>query len=134
MKRKILTLTMTIVSICPVPSYSAEISFKCDTSKHHIVIEKAGAAQYTYRAWNKPKDSANKPDLEINNGFADLVGGSLCRGPTYFFDKGNVEIMVGDMAGDSEACYNEETPPKNAYGYVTVSINKEIKSQYWCIR
>jgi len=127
MKSKIAALSAALATTCPMLAHSTEIALKCDTLKHHILIERLIDTQYTYRAWNKPKDTTQKPDLEISNGTVDLEGTGVCATSTYTFKKGNLEINVSDNV----SC-GDNTTPDNASGDVSVSINGVQKAHYWC--
>ena len=82
-----------------------------------------------YRAWNRPKDRGQKPDMEAKPGEVVVEGTGACRYTSYRFKTGNVVFEVSDSA----ACA-EERPPVNAVGQLAVLIDGQVKSQYWCLR
>lgn len=108
---------------------AAHGGFICDTDKHHIVIDHAANGTLDYRAWNKPHPVDRKPDVEVHGGTEETAGTDPCVSTDWTFKRGNIEYMVSD----SVAC-TEGKPPRNAYGMVVVSINKEFASRYWCVR
>lgn len=114
----------------PVASSRGGTLYACDTMKHQIVIDKdAVSGLVRYRAWNRPKDKDQKPDLEVKPGEITTEGTGPCRGTAYRFKTGNVGLELSDNI----ACGSEKTPD-NAIGELTVFVGGEAKSHYWCLR
>jgi hypothetical protein len=109
-------------------AFGDENSFACKTKKHIILVNKIAAESYRYRAWNIPKKTSDKPDVEIKNGKMSYEGTGVCGSHVFKFSNGKVEYIVIDSA----TCGPSGTP-KNATGSLDVKINGEEKASYWCV-
>lgn len=102
----------------------------CNTTKHQVVIDRDPASDLVrYRSWNRPKERNEKPDMEAKPGEVAVEGTGNCRSTTYGFKVGNARFEVTD----SVACV-EGRPPENAVGQLSVFIDSQLKSEYWCLR
>ena len=119
---------LTGLSISTV-SYAGGINFLCNTSKHHVEVSASGSNVYIYRSWNKPKSTHLTPDMEVGGGRLEADGTGPCTHSTYIFVKGKIRFEVGDDI----RCGPDE-PPKGATGNLSVFINDELKSSYWCMK
>lgn len=104
-------------------------AFTCITEKHTIFIDKIDSNNYRYRSWNKPKNSDSKPDMELKSKDIKVEGTGACRYTIFSFKTGKVEFLVDDGV----SCV-ETAPPENAIGNLTVLINEEVKSSYFCFK
>ncbi len=104
--------------------------FRCKTSKHVIVIDMHNG-QYRYRAWNKPKAITSRPDMQVTGGTAGMGGMDANQHNDWMFRKANVTFLVSDDVHDRES---ESEPPKNAIGYLSVSIGGVVRESLWCVK
>jgi hypothetical protein len=109
-------------------AFADENSFICKTKKHIILVDKIAAESHRYRAWNIPKKTSDKPDVEIKNGRMNYEGTGVCGSHVFQFSSGKVEYIIIDSA----TCGPEDTPEK-ATGSLDVKINGEEKGFYWCV-
>jgi len=105
------------------------IVFTCKTSKHTILIDTITANTYRYRAWNLPKSTHLKPDMEVLDGKMKYEGTGICGSNIYSFKTGNVEFNLDDSVNCSE-----EWPPKEAIGNLYVVVGGNEKNHYYCIK
>jgi hypothetical protein len=110
-------------------SYAESRVFTCITEKHTIFIDQLDSSNYRYRSWNKPKASDTKPDMELKSKDVKTEGTGACRHTDFSFKTGKVVFIVDDNV----ECV-EKAPPKNVIGNLSVLINDEVKSQYYCIK
>lgn len=103
--------------------------YTCKTAKHTILVDGRSANTYRYRAWNLPKSTNVKPDLEVLNGVMEFQGTGVCATRYYKFKTGNVELSVDD----SVAC-TESHPPKNAVGNLYVIVDGKETNHYYCVK
>lgn len=125
---KKLFITIFSVIIC-THALADTRAFTCITTKHIIFIDKIDSKNYRYRSWNKPKTSGEKPDMELKSKDVKYEGRGVCRYTIFSFKTGKVEFLVDDGV----SCV-ETVPPENAIGNLTVLINEEVKSSYFCFK
>ena len=110
--------------------FAESIVFSCNTEKHTINIYKnADQKTFTYKSWNKPKTTTEKPDMELKSSIYEVNGSGECRFEEYRFKTGKTEFAI-----DSNFRCTEKYPPKNAIGSLWVFINDDMKSHYWCVK
>jgi hypothetical protein len=115
----------------PALTNDETVAFVCNTTRHAIVISKLTKPMtFRYRAWKLPKATSDKPDVDIvQSGTGDYEGTGPCGHREYEFRSGNVVYSVADAVNCVEG-----DPPDRAIGQLSVSVNGEVTSQYWCLK
>ncbi len=107
---------------------AASDQFVCKTSKHTVTVKLLPSGKYQYKAWNKPKNVNEKPDMVIAGGEEMVEGTGVCRYIRWEFTQGNVQYIVSRPVTCTEAI-----PPPNATGQLSVFINGDHKKSWWCL-
>lgn len=107
-----------------------QVAFECKTKKLLVRVIKTAADVFEYKAWNKPKQSSEKPDVDISQkGAADMQGTGPCVTTYYSFKKGDVEYRISDNLNCSES-----KPPDGAKAELIVKIKNQEKDHFWCMQ
>ncbi|MGR9046610.1 MAG: hypothetical protein ACU83N_15070 [Gammaproteobacteria bacterium] len=121
-----LTLFTLYACLCSANVF-AEQDFRCNTSKHTVIVDRLPAGDYRYRVWNKPKSTTQTPDLIVLGGVDTVEGTGPCRHRLWTFNNGAVEYVVSTLG-----C-TESFPPKGAIGQLAVFVGGEFKKSWWCV-
>src|SRR5579864_1944642 len=110
-------------------AFASNVVQVCNSGKHTILIDQLSSNSLRYRAWDSPKNTQDKPDMEITQtGAMSVDGTGVCSSTSYHFTKGNVEFVV-----DDNTLCTEGTPPESATGNLSVFINGDMKRHSYCI-
>jgi len=120
-------LTTLIIGLFVFSAAIASEKFVGKTSKHTVIVSLLPSGKYQYRAWNKPKSIAEKPDVLIVGGEEITEGTGVCRYTRWEFHRNNVQYIVSAPVTCTEAI-----PPPNATGQLSVFINGEHRKSWWC--
>lgn len=131
LRQSFLFVAITCASLSATAAHAqvTRDGFVCDTDKHHVVIDHVAGGALRYRVWNKPRSTDRKPDVEVRGGTEETGGTDPCVSTDWSFRRGNIVYEVSDSA----AC-TDGKPPRGAYGMVSVTIDKEFASRYWCVK
>ncbi|WP_143136761.1 hypothetical protein [Burkholderia ubonensis] len=110
-------------------AFANEIVQTCKTPKHTVIVDQISQNKHRYRAWNRPKNIQEKPDLELTSGTSGAMGSGACDIEIYPFKKGTLEINVNKGVSCSESA---SEVPENLIGALYVSIKGDIKSHHYC--
>lgn len=137
--KKRLMITFAVLGLMSAPAMSETATYHFQTSRHQIRVQCFGelssvfSENCTYQAWNKPKKAGQgDPDLEINNGSANLenympIKGVYCRLRQFTFLDGDTAIHINRDYSSSQTCYGRK-PGTN--GDLTVHIKGKLRDRY----
>jgi hypothetical protein len=130
MMKFLIATSLSISMLSSLNAHADNVVQVCKTEKHNVIIDQLAGDNFRYRAWNLPKNTQGKPDLEIvQSGAMSSAGTGVCGDTEYHFKKGNIEIDV-----DNDVNCVEGTPPKDAVGNLWVFINGDMKNHYYCMK
>jgi len=114
----------------PKSKNEPKVKYLCQTQTHRIVVDLVASGALRYRAWNKPRQIAETPDLEMTNGADTWEGTNVCAVPIYTFKNGTAVYRVEGGLG----CFgdNEPGPPKEATGRLEVTTTGKRPMDSWC--
>jgi len=108
------------------PAKKGEIELACSARRFRLVVDATGADdKVRYRAWNEPRSTLDKPDIELV-GTHSSEGTSPCTHAVWHFDN---KGAVYDL---SEPGCGAESPPKDAVAEILVTVDGKPPVQAWC--
>jgi hypothetical protein len=107
-----------------VTAPATPVLFVCNADKHRIIVDMSSDGGVRYRSWNKPRSLADKADIVVAGGSADIEGTSVCAHSLWTFKKGKTTFLVSEP-GCGEM-------PEGASGEIEVLVDEERRMQSWC--
>ena len=105
-----------------------KLEFVCETEKHRIIVDTLDRLSFHYRAWNKPRAIAEKPDLELTKGTFEFQGTGVCSYGLMTFTNANTNYILQKGLG----CLGGNDVPAEAIGQLEVTSRDKTLSTAWC--